>query len=96
MLIEKLMSGLYMGECARRILATFATKTQLLGPVPPPKLLQPGSFTTEHLSIIESDWSPLMGGVKRVLRDVLGVDTSALGYESLLMVRRGWPYCWLG
>jgi hypothetical protein len=33
MLIEKLMSGLWMGDCARRILLTFARRTNLLGPV---------------------------------------------------------------
>jgi hypothetical protein len=31
MLIEKLMSGLWMGDNARRILLTFARKTQLFG-----------------------------------------------------------------
>lgn len=32
MLIEKLMSGLWMGDCARRHMLTFARKVQLFGP----------------------------------------------------------------
>ncbi len=32
MLIEKLMSGLWMGDNARRILLTFARSVQLFGP----------------------------------------------------------------
>lgn len=46
MLIEKLMSGLYMGENARRILLSFARDTQLFGGSVPQLLTQPGSFTT--------------------------------------------------
>jgi hexokinase len=46
MLIEKLMSGLYMGENARRILLSFARDTQLFGGSVPELLTQPGSFTT--------------------------------------------------
>jgi len=35
MLIEKLMSGLYMGDCARRILLSFAQRADLFyGDVP--------------------------------------------------------------
>jgi hexokinase len=46
MLIEKLMSGLYMGDCARRILLSFARDAHLFGGVVPELLTQKGSFTT--------------------------------------------------
>ncbi|KIY99972.1 hexokinase [Monoraphidium neglectum] len=106
MLIEKLMSGLWMGDNARRILLTFARKTQLFGskarpraaasrleppchgcclhPVPA-KLEDPEAFTTAHLSMIESDATPLRSNVSRVLKDALGV--TDLCCETLYMVQ---------
>ena len=50
MLVEKLMSGLYMGECARRVLLTFAQEEQLFGGYVPERLEQQNSFATagEH------------------------------------------------
>jgi hexokinase len=59
MLIEKLMSGLWMGDCARRILLTFARRAALFGDAVPPRLFEAGAFTTAHLSSIESDCGPL-------------------------------------
>jgi hypothetical protein len=46
MLIEKLMSGLYMGENARRILLSFARDAQLFGGFVPEPLTRSSSFTT--------------------------------------------------
>lgn len=78
MLIEKLMSGLWLGDCARRHLLTFAKEAQLFGDGPvPEKLLDPAAFTTAHLSAIESDASPLRGCALRVF--VCGAAGSACG-----------------
>jgi hexokinase len=90
MLIEKLMSGLYLGECARRHLLTFSRRAGLFGPAPPPALETPGSFTTAHLAAVESDASPLRSGVKAALREAFGDGVMAggeLGLETLYMVR---------
>jgi hypothetical protein len=46
MLIEKLMSGLYMGENARRILLSFARHASLFNGHVPDKLCEPNSFST--------------------------------------------------
>jgi hexokinase len=46
MLIEKLMSGLYMGECARRLLLSFARHASLFSGAVPEKLTEPNSFVT--------------------------------------------------
>lgn len=46
MLIEKLMSGLYMGDCARRLLLSFAQRANLFDGNIPEKLTQKDSFTT--------------------------------------------------
>lgn len=87
MLIEKLMSGLWMGDCTRRILLTFARRAQLLGATVPPKLEDPSAFTTAHLSAIESDSSPLKTTVFKVLREALDVPATELGTETLYMVQ---------
>jgi hypothetical protein len=51
MLIEKLMSGLYMGDCARRLLLSFAQRASLFGGDIPDALTKKDSFTTagEHI-----------------------------------------------
>ena len=46
MLIEKLMSGLYMGDCARRLLLSFAQRASLFGDVIPEALTKKDSFST--------------------------------------------------
>lgn len=46
MQIEKLMSGLYMGECARRLLLSFAQRADLFGGTIPERLGERDSFTT--------------------------------------------------
>jgi hypothetical protein len=46
MLVEKLMSGLYMGECAQRLLLSFARHANLFGGHVPAKLSEHGSFVT--------------------------------------------------
>lgn len=87
MLIEKLMSGLWMGDNARRILLTFAQKTHLFGATVPAKLFDASAFTTAHLSAIESDASPLRSAVSKTLKDALDVDGADLGLETLYMVQ---------
>lgn len=46
MLIEKLMSGLYMGDCARRLLLSFARHANLFNGHVPERLAQADSFST--------------------------------------------------
>lgn len=46
MLIEKLMSGLYMGDCARRLLLSFARHANLFNGAVPEMLTKADSFTT--------------------------------------------------
>ncbi len=69
---EKLVSGMFLGEVARRVLLTLAGQTQLLGDFTTGLLLGgggqeavdvlkrlavPGCFTTAHLAAIVSDGS---------------------------------------
>ena len=59
-MFEKLVSGMFLGDIARRILLRLAGETQLLGDYSHSttasqailRLATPGSFTTAHLSAI--------------------------------------------
>jgi hexokinase len=88
MLLEKMVSGLYLGDITRRILATFAEKTQLLGKVVPPLIREQGSFTTAMLSKIESDVTPFRNTVARVVHDELGVPWKELTYARRLAIQK--------
>jgi hexokinase len=61
MLVEKLMSGLYMGDCTRRLLLSFASDAQLFGGHVPGPLAEKGSFTTAGKdppeACVASHWS---------------------------------------
>jgi hexokinase len=84
MLMEKMMSGLWLGEIARRILLTFAERAALFGPGGlPAGLCQPGAFTTAHLSAVESDRSLLLAEADRVLSEALGTPRGTLPFEAL-------------
>jgi hexokinase len=84
MLVEKMMSGLWLGEVARRVLLTFAEKAALFGPgALPAGLCQAGAFTTAHMSAVESDRSLLLTETDRVLSEALGTPRGTLPYEAL-------------
>lgn len=87
MLIEKLMSGLYMGECARRLLLSFAQRAALFGDVIPDNLSKSGSFTTADLSEIESDITPFRSHVARVLQQTMGLYPDQVNVETRFMVQ---------
>lgn len=89
MLVEKMMSGLWLGEVARRVLLTFAEKASLFGPgALPAGLCQAGCFTTAHMSAVESDRSLLLTETDRVLSEALGTPRGTLPYEALLTAQQ--------
>jgi hexokinase len=68
-MFEKLLSGMFLGEAARRIILRFAAQTGLLrgqsgGIIQPAasrvllRLAQPGCFTTAHLAACVDDHTP--------------------------------------
>lgn len=87
MLIEKLMSGLYMGDAARRLLLSFAQRAQLFGGDIPARLTEKDGLSTADMCEIESDVTPCRWQVARVLRNTLGVDATHLNIETLFMVQ---------
>ncbi|KAF6256737.1 hexokinase [Scenedesmus sp. NREL 46B-D3] len=87
MLVEKLMSGLYMGDCARRLLLSFAQRASLFGDVIPEALTQKDSFTTADLCEMESDVTPHRGHVARVLEHTMGVYPDTVNLETRYLIQ---------
>jgi hexokinase len=87
MLMEKLMSGLYMGDCARRLLLSFAQRAELFGDVIPEALSKKDSFTTADLSEIESDITPFRSHVAHVLEQTMGLYPDQINVETRYMVQ---------
>ncbi|WIA11704.1 hypothetical protein OEZ85_011800 [Tetradesmus obliquus] len=87
MLIEKLMSGLYMGDCARRLLLSFAQRASLFGDVIPEALTKKDSFSTADLCEIESDVTPHRSHVARVLQQTMGVYPDTVNLETRYLIQ---------
>ncbi|KAL4854923.1 Hexokinase-1 [Chlorella vulgaris] len=72
-LFEKQVSGLYLGEVARRILLRLAEQVDLFGSGVPGLLARHNRLDTAHLAAVDEDDSPELSGVAAVLEGVLGV-----------------------
>jgi hexokinase len=73
-LFEKLISGLYIGDVARRILGTIAKQTGMYQG----EILPEGSIDGAVLSCIYHDTSDELCGVGHALREACGVDKSTM------------------
>eukprot|EP00879_Flechtneria_rotunda_P019548 GHRR01020535.1.p1 GENE.GHRR01020535.1~~GHRR01020535.1.p1 ORF type:complete len:376 (+),score=140.95 GHRR01020535.1:786-1913(+) len=87
MLAEKLMSGLYMGDVARRLLLSFAQRTDLFNGVIPENLTQKDGFSTADLSEIESDITLSRSQVANVLLKKLDIYPDTVNIETRLVVQ---------
>jgi len=86
-MFEKLLSGMYLGEVARRVLLslTIDPDAALFSPSAasasspiyiPPRLMEKGGFTTAHLAAIVDDRSAWLTATDGALRDALGLPTT--------------------
>ncbi|MBN1940083.1 MAG: hypothetical protein JW843_10875 [Candidatus Aminicenantes bacterium] len=79
---EKMVSGKYLGETARLIIADLVGRGMLFGGRLPEAFAAPGEFGSERLSEIEEDPSPTAEGVRSRLKtwgiEAGGVDARAL------------------
>lgn len=86
-LMEKQMSGMYMGEIARRLLLELADQGALFAAGAVPKALrEPGALTTADVAACDGDRSVTLGGVARVLAKKLGA--TGTSYLDRRVVRR--------
>ncbi len=73
---EKMVSGKYLGELVRLVVADFCSRGVLFGGRVPDVFLQPGGFGSERLSEIEADDGPEADRVRARLKD-WGVEAEA-------------------
>ncbi|KAL5985955.1 Hexokinase-4, chloroplastic [Asimina triloba] len=93
-IFEKTISGMYLGEIARRVLLKMAEATDLFGDSVPEKLSKPFALSTPHLCAMQQDKSSDLNAVGAILSDVIGVPGSLNARKIVLevcdtLVKRG-------
>ncbi|MFH0791198.1 MAG: hexokinase [Candidatus Omnitrophota bacterium] len=81
--LEKMVSGMYLGELVRLILKDFVKRKMLFKQNRPAIFNKAGSFKTEYMSRIEDDCSADLSGAGVLLKD-LGASCSALSERKLI------------
>jgi hexokinase len=83
--LEKMVSGMYLGELARLIFLDLIKNKLLLKDTANSSFKKPGIFETEHMSIIEGDHSDQLSEVHRLLKKI-GISDST--YEDRKLIQR--------
>ncbi|UYV75880.1 GCK [Cordylochernes scorpioides] len=76
-LFEKMISGMYMGEVARTILASLTRQGLLFGGKGSTQLFTPYAFHTKYISMIESDPKRRVDATQQVLEE-LGIPNASV------------------
>ncbi|KAB5557672.1 hypothetical protein DKX38_008581 [Salix brachista] len=93
-IFEKTISGMYLGEIARRALVTMAEEGSLFGMAVPNKLSTPFALRTPDICAMQQDNSDDLQAVGSILHNVAGVESSLSERRIVLevcdaIVRRG-------
>jgi len=83
--LEKMVSGMYLGELARLIFLYLIENKILLKDTANSSFKKPGVFETEHMSIIENDNSAQLAEVHKLLKK-LGISDST--YEDRKLIKK--------
>ncbi|KAJ6736383.1 HEXOKINASE [Salix viminalis] len=75
-IFEKTISGMYLGEIARRALVTMAEEGSLFGMAVPNKLSTPFALRTPDICAMQQDNSDDLQAVGSILHNVAGVESS--------------------
>jgi hexokinase len=84
-ILEKIISGMYLGEILRRVLLKMAEEAAFFGDIVPPKLKIPFIIRTPNMSAMHSDTSPDLKVVGSKLKDILEVQTSSLKMRKVVI-----------
>ncbi|CAN8271068.1 unnamed protein product [Cochlearia groenlandica] len=84
-ILEKIISGMYLGEILRRVLLKMAEEAAFFGDSVPPKLRIPFIIRTPNMSAMHSDTSPDLKIVESKLKDILEVSTSSLNMRKVVI-----------
>ncbi|CAL5225298.1 g8097 [Coccomyxa viridis] len=85
---EKMVSGMYLGEVARRAILKLAEEAELFGLEVPPQLREPWALTTPALAKIDEDASWLLSSTAQVLSETLGLPASLCTHTACLRVKQ--------
>ncbi|KAL2499525.1 putative hexokinase-like 2 protein [Abeliophyllum distichum] len=75
-MFEKLISGMYLGEIARRVLLKMAQETALFGDWVPPKLTTPYLLRSPDMAAMHQDTSEDFETVDEKLNEIFGINNS--------------------
>ncbi|KAK9666037.1 hypothetical protein RND81_14G155100 [Saponaria officinalis] len=84
-ILEKMLSGRYLGEIVRRVLLHLAEDASLFGDTVPPKLQQRNALGTEIVSAMHSDKSTDLSLTGQLLQDVLEIRNVSLEKKQLIV-----------
>ncbi|XP_044454467.1 hexokinase-4, chloroplastic [Triticum aestivum] len=84
-IFEKTISGMYLGEIVRRVLASMAQESDLFGHSFADKLTEPFVLRTPHLCAMQQDNSDDLGEVESILRDIIGVNQSSVAARRVIV-----------
>ncbi|CAH8313135.1 unnamed protein product [Eruca vesicaria subsp. sativa] len=84
-ILEKIISGMYLGEILRRVLLKMAEEAAFFGDSVPPKLRIPFIIRTPNMSAMHSDTSPDLKVVGSKLEDILEVSTTSLKMRKVVI-----------
>ncbi|XP_011045105.1 PREDICTED: hexokinase-2, chloroplastic [Populus euphratica] len=93
-IFEKTISGMYLGEIARRALVTMAGEGSLFGRAVPNKLSTPFALRTPDICAMQQDNSDDLQAVGSILHNVAGIESSLSARKIVLevcdaLVKRG-------
>lgn len=84
-ILEKMVSGMYLGEISRLILLDLIKKKILFGGKTPASLAKPWGFSTSHVALAEGDRSSGLGKTGKLLKTPGGPGSS---YADRLAVKK--------
>ncbi|KAB2024285.1 hypothetical protein ES319_D06G077200v1 [Gossypium barbadense] len=84
-ILEKMISGMYLGEIVRRVLCKMAEEAAIFGDTVPPKLKIPFILRTPHTSAMHHDTSPDLKVVATKLKDILEISNTSLKLRKLIV-----------
>ena len=84
-IFEKTISGMYLGEIVRRVLARMSQESDLFGHSFTDKLAEPFVLRTPHLCAMQQDNSDDLGEVESILCDIIGVNQSSLAARRFIV-----------
>nr|4QS9_A Chain A, Hexokinase-1 [Arabidopsis thaliana] len=84
-ILEKIISGMYLGEILRRVLLKMAEDAAFFGDTVPSKLRIPFIIRTPHMSAMHNDTSPDLKIVGSKIKDILEVPTTSLKMRKVVI-----------